>query len=69
MGVAYIDVAEKMVEKTADFDAETMVAMFVDEGHNARVHLTESGATFVAELIAAEIKNHEKINVIKDYIK
>ena len=30
MGVAYIDVAEKMVEKTADFDAETMVGKFTE---------------------------------------
>lgn len=69
MDVAYIDTAEKMVEKTADTDTETMEAMFVNEGSNSRVHLTESGATFMAQLIAEELKNNPKINVIKDYIK
>ena len=69
MDVAYIDTASKMVEKTADYDADKMSAMFVDEGSDARVHLTESGAVFMAELIAEEIKNSAKINVLKDYMK
>ena len=69
MGVAYIDVAAKMDEKATGYTAEQLEPMFVDEGANLRVHLTESGATFVAELIAEEIKNHEKINVLKNYMK
>ncbi|MBQ8525349.1 MAG: hypothetical protein IJ460_01315 [Clostridia bacterium] len=69
MNVAYIDTASKMVEKTADLDSAAMEAMFVDEGNNNRVHLTESGAVFMAELIAEEIKNNDMINILKDYMK
>ena len=69
MGVAYIDVASKMGTKAADYTAEQLEPMFVDEGNNLRVHLTEAGATFMAELIAEELGAHTKLNTIKDYIR
>lgn len=70
MNVAAVDVAAIMVESTSDMTVAEIEALYdPTEETSRKLHLSESGADFVADIIAQGIKSHERTISLKDYIK
>ena len=67
--VAFIDVAYLMTQRASGYTKEQLDEMYVDEGWNNRVHLTQKGAEFVAKIISDEIKANAKLTKLSQLVK
>ena len=67
--VAFIDVAYLMTQKASGYTKEQLDEMYVDEGWNNRVHLTQKGAEFVAKIISDEIKANPTLSNLSPFAK
>ncbi len=67
--VAFIDVAKLMIQKTKDLSKSQLDKMYVDEGNNNRVHLSQTGAEFVASIIADAIDSTTSLARLSAYLK
>ena len=67
--VAFIDVAYLMTQRASGYTKEQLDEMYVDEGYNNRVHLTQKGAEFVAKIISDEIKANAKLTKLSPLVK
>ncbi len=67
--VAFLDVALLMTQKAANYTKAQIDALYIDEGHNKRVHLSQKGAEFVATIIADAIDATESLSGLAAYLK
>lgn len=67
--VAFIDVALLMTQKAANYTKAQLDSLYVDEGYNNRVHLSQKGAEFVATIIADAIDANGSVAGLAAYLK
>lgn len=69
LNVTFIDLGGQLKAYLSTLDEETALTYYVYENAERRVHLSETGASKAAEIIANSLKEAETVRMLKDYMK